>query len=124
MSFQKAPVRLGKLFHTDVTEQVLYVQKDLGLKTMFKVKTVADMRLREGYATIPVPVAQLRKILALRQNKEPVSRNGVRVSNKPTPPGHIPSSQLTRTQRRARFKFGFAPLSDWWPRDSKGALIT
>ncbi len=119
--------RLASVFHTDVTEQVLYIQTDLGLKMLSKVLTVARARLRPGYTTVPVPVAQLRKIIALRQQSKSTSRNAVKVSTKPTPPGSLGLSQLTRTgsrgipvrpvdhERRNYHNVGFAPLRDWWP---------
>ena len=108
-------VRFGNLFYTDIRASTLYVQQDLGLKTMTKIKAVADLRFDVAYTTVPVPAAELRKIMALRQQSKSTSRNGVSGSNKPTPPGQRPNSQLTRTERRLKFKIGFAPLADWWP---------
>lgn len=107
---------LDDMFVTDVYEQVLYIDEGLGLSSLGKVSLVADLRLRPGYTTLRVPSAQLRGLIkTLRVNKEPSSRNAVRVSSKPTPPGHIPNSQLTRTERRAKYGIGVAPLRDWWP---------
>ncbi len=104
------------LFVTDVREQVLYLNDGVGLKVLGDISLLADIRLQPGYTTLRVPSGQLRRLItALRVNKEPASRNGGGTSNKPTPPGSVPNSQLTRTERRAKYGIGVAPMRDWWP---------
>lgn len=107
---------LDDMFVTDVYEQVLYLNESVGLSDLGKISLVANLRLRPGYTTLRVPSSQLSSLIkTLRVNKERDSRNRVGRSTKPTPPDRVPNSQLTRTERRVKYGFGFAPMRDWWP---------
>ncbi len=116
MTFSRAPERPQEMFHTDVKNLTVYIDDRVGLGKLGPIMKVAKMRgMGEHFTVLRVPAAQLKRLTALRRNKELGSRNGVNMQGKPTPPGSRPTSQLTHAERRERFKIGFAPMRAWWP---------